>query len=99
MAVHTRSPSAYEALKSFQIIQLPGVRTLKDYINSNREDPGKDYINSNHEDPGKIQERLKLCREEYDQMVAMQTQLGNKQVPISKGVLIFDEVKVDLNVQ
>ena len=87
LAVYTRSPSAYEALKSFQIIQLPGVRTLKDYINSNREDPGK------------IQERLKLCREEYDRMVAMQQQLGNKQVPISKGVLIFDEVKVGLNVQ
>ena len=82
LAVYTQSPSAYEALKSFQIIQLPGVRTLKDYINSNREDPGK------------IQERLKLCREEYDRMVAMQQQLGNKQVPISKGVLIFDEVKV-----
>ena len=87
LAVYTRSPSAYEALKSFQIIQLPGVRTLKDYINSNREDPGK------------IQERLKLCREEYDRTVTMQKQLGNKQVPISKGVLIFDEVKVGLNVQ
>jgi len=87
LAVYTRSPSAYEALKSFQIIQLPGVQTLKDYINSNREDPGK------------IQERLKLCREEYNRMVAMQQQLGNKQVPISKGVLIFDEVKVGLNVQ
>ena len=29
----------------------------------------------------------------------MQRQLGNKQVPISKGVFIFDEVKVGLNVQ
>lgn len=54
LAVYTRSPSAYEALKSFQIIQLPGVRTLKDYINSNREDPGN------------IQERLKHSREEYN---------------------------------
>ena len=87
MAVYTRSPSAYEALKSFQIIQLPGVRTLKDYINSNREGPGK------------IQEWLKLRHEEYNQMVAMQQQLENKQVPLSKGVLIFDEVKVGLNVQ
>ena len=66
LAVYARSPSAYEALKSFQIIQLPGVRTLKDYINSNRDDPGK------------IQERLKRCREDYDRMVTMQQQLENK---------------------
>ena len=69
---------------STQIIQLLGVWTLKD---------------CNLEDPGKIQERLKLCCEEYDQIVAMQQQLGNKQVPISKGVLIFDEVKVGFYVQ
>ena len=87
LAVYTRSPSAYEALKSFQIIQLPGVMTLKEYINSNRDDPGK------------IQERLKCCRENYDRVVRIQQQLGNKQIPICKGVLIFDEVKVGLNVQ
>ena len=87
LAVYTRSPSAYEALKSFQLLQLPCVRTLKDYIGSNREDAGN------------IQERLKVCREQYDGMVDTQKKLHSKTVGFSEGVLIFDEVKVGLNVQ
>ena len=87
LAVYTRSPSAYEAVKGFQLLQLPCVRTLKDYIRSNREEAGN------------IQQRLKVCREEYDRMVDAQKQLHSKTVAFGEGVLIFDEVKVGLNVQ
>ena len=87
LAVYTRSPSAYEALKSFQLLQLPCVRTLKDYIRSNREEAGN------------IQQRLKVCREDYDRMVDAQRQLHSKIVTFGEVVLIFDEVKVGLNVQ
>ncbi len=40
LAVFTRSPSAYEALRSFKLLQLPCVRTLKHYIDANLESPG-----------------------------------------------------------
>ena len=87
LAVYTRSPSAYEALKSFQLLQLPCVRTLKDYIHSNQEEAGS------------IQQRLKICHDEYDRMVNAQKQLNSKTIAFCEGVLILDEVKVGLNVQ
>ena len=59
----------------------------------------KDYIRSNREDPGNIQRRLKVCREDCDGMVDTQRQLHSKTVAFGEGVLIFDEVKVGLNVQ
>ena len=40
LAVFTRSPAAYEALKSFKLIQLPSIRTLKYYIDANLEGAG-----------------------------------------------------------
>lgn len=40
LAVFTRSPAAYEALKSFKLLQLPSVRTLKYYIDANLEGAG-----------------------------------------------------------
>lgn len=36
----TRSPSAYESLRSFKLLQLPSVRTLKYYIDANLEEAG-----------------------------------------------------------
>jgi hypothetical protein len=41
LAVFTRSPAAYEALKSFKLLQLPSVRLLKHYIDSNLEEAGE----------------------------------------------------------
>lgn len=35
LAVFTRSPAAYEALKRFKLLQLLSVRTLKYYIDAN----------------------------------------------------------------
>ena len=40
LAVFTRSPAAYEALRSFKLLQLPSVRTLKHYIDANLEEAG-----------------------------------------------------------
>ena len=37
-AVFTRSPSAYEALRSFKLLQLPSVHTLKYYTDANIEE-------------------------------------------------------------
>ena len=39
--MYTRSPAAYEGLKSFKLLQLPSVRTLKHYVGANLEDAGE----------------------------------------------------------
>ena len=39
--MYTRSPAAYEGLKSFKLLQLPSVRTLKHYVCANLEDAGE----------------------------------------------------------
>ena len=41
LAVYTRSPASYEGLKSFKLLQLPSVRTLKHYVNANLEVAGE----------------------------------------------------------
>ena len=40
LAVYTRSPAAYEGLKSFKPLQLPSVDTLKHHVGANPEDAG-----------------------------------------------------------
>jgi len=52
LAVYTRSPAAYEALRDFKLLQLPSVRTLKYYIDAN--------LNA-----GDSMERLKQSRKQY----------------------------------
>ena len=41
LAVYSRSPVAYEALKSFKLVQLPSIRTLKHYMDANLEGAGE----------------------------------------------------------
>lgn len=41
LAVFTRSPAAYDALKSFKLLQVPSRRTLKEYIDANLEEAGE----------------------------------------------------------
>ena len=41
LAVFTRSPAAYDALKSFGLIQLPSRATLQAYTGAFRDDAGK----------------------------------------------------------
>ena len=43
VAVFSRSPAAYEALKSFNILKLPSVSTMKTYMRANREEQGPVY--------------------------------------------------------
>ena len=40
LAIYTHSPTAYEALRGFGILQLPGVSTLKTFTSFNLENPG-----------------------------------------------------------
>ena len=40
LAVFVRSPAAYEALKSFKLLQLPSRATLQSYTGAFLDDPG-----------------------------------------------------------
>ena len=82
MAIYTRSPAAYEALSSFHILQLPGPNTLRSYIRSTR----------NTEVAGECEKRLASERKKYDARILEHGEKVNP--PLSKGVVIFDEVKV-----
>ena len=77
----------YEALRGFQLLQLPGTKTLKD------------FIHSNHEQLESIQGGLKSYREEFDRMVGTHREVHSKTIAFNEGVLIFDEVKVSLGLQ
>ena len=114
LAVYSRSPAAYEALKSFRLVQLPSVRTLKYY-----------YVDANLESAGDSTSRIIQSRKEYIAMVeeiakekadkindpgtcrytiifirskctCAYQNVTDKRVllPLSKGTLIIDEVKV-----
>ena len=85
LAIYTRSPSAYEALRGFGILQLPGVSTLKTFTSFNVDNSGFN------------EDQLSYAREQYDRMVAEKKAAGEL-VPFSEGILVFDEVKVGLKV-
>jgi len=40
LAIFTRSPAAYEALKGYQILNLPSVASLKQFTSANKQVPG-----------------------------------------------------------
>ena len=83
--MYTRSPSAYEALKGFNILNLPSVSSLKAFTGSNLEDPGD------------IQKRLSESYKDYQALVEQRKTQGMRP-PLWEGVLIFDEVKVAMKV-
>ena len=85
LAIYTRSPSAYEALRGFGILQLPGVSALKTFTSFN-------IGNS-----GFSEEQMAYARQQYDKMVK-EKQAAGERVPFSEGILVFDEVKVGLKV-
>ena len=66
LAVYSRSPAAYAALKGFGMLQLPSVSSLKHYTGANIEDPGV------------VDDRLLKCREQYQQHVAEWLPKGRK---------------------
>lgn len=82
LAVYSRSPAAYEALKSFGILQLPARSTLQAYTGAFLHDAG---ANSSCI-ADQVAQYLLFCHNlEKD---------GKKKSPKKDGVLIFDEVKV-----
>lgn len=60
------SPAAYEALKNFKLIQLPSIRTLKDYIDANLECAGDSLS------------RIQQSRKEYVEMVEERKKQDNR---------------------
>lgn len=82
LAVYTRSPKAFEALSSFHLLQLPSVSTLRNYTRANREAPGE------------VDERLQQERTRYNARVQEHMSAKKPHPPLSKGVMIIDEVKV-----
>ena len=85
LAIFSRSPAAYEALKSFGILTLPSVSILKTFLRSNVEDPGPIY------------ERLAEEQKRYNEIHKFKSTMGQV-TPSSEGALIFDEVKVTANI-
>ena len=81
MAVYSRSSAAYDALKSFEILQLPSKATLQAYTGAFIHKPGA---------------RSKYIESQVARYVVFKEQCryGSKQEPRSDGMLIFDEVKV-----
>ena len=84
LAVYTRSPAAYQALKGFGVLQLPCKKSLQGFLSANQSEPG---VNEE-----KIAEQIRL----YD---AARRVKEKKKKPQQKGVLIFDEVKVQSKVR
>ena len=81
MAIYIRIPSAYEALKQFNILKLPAKSTLQSYTGTFIHEPGASTTC--------IAEQVThylVYKEECRQL--------GKQEPKADGAIIFDEVKV-----
>ena len=81
LAVFIRSPAAYEALKSFNILSLPSRSTIQAYTGAFLHEAG-----ASHDSILKQVESYELFKEAC--------RSSGKRLPKSDGVLIFDEVKV-----
>jgi len=81
LAVYSRSPAAYEALKSFGILKLPSRSTVQAYTSCFLHEGGSTWES--------ISEQACMY-EKFKQ----QCSRSGKQMPMGDGVLIFDEVKV-----
>ncbi|XP_065914376.1 uncharacterized protein [Dysidea avara] len=81
LAIFTRSPAAYEALKSFKILQLPSRSTLQSYTGTFLHEPGV----SNQCIADQVARYV---------MFKAECEKQGKRKPQSDGVMIFDEVKV-----
>lgn len=81
MAVYTRRPCAYEALRNLKILQLPCSKKLKKVLKQGSEKPGidDDYLFRQRETYIKFQDKKEL--QGYPR-------------PLGIGVMMWDEVKV-----
>ena len=81
LAIFSRSPSAYHAVRSLGILQLPCDRTLRGYMYRHASSPG-------------INEEALLDRaQKYEDFKKERVAAGFVR-PVGEGVLIWDEVKV-----
>ena len=81
LAIYIRSPAAYEALKSFKILQLPSKSTLQSCTGAFLHEPGV----SNQCVANQVAQYVLFksnCEKE------------GKRVPQGDGVIVFDEVKI-----
>ena len=85
LAIFTRSPAAYEALKSYQILKLPSVASLKHFTSANNQPTG---LNLPH---------LHDAKQAYAAYKEERKEQGFLE-PKEYGGLIFDEVKVVMKV-
>ena len=83
LCIFSRSPTAYHALKSLGIIQLPCDRTLRGYMYK--------YSSS----PGICEDALLERAKKYESYKKEQVEAGNLK-PVGEGVFIWDEVKVSI---
>ena len=81
LAVFIRSPAAYEALKSFDILQLPSRATLQAYTGAFQHEAG-----AATESISKQVERYRIFQKSCE--------AEKKRMTLPTGVLVFDEVKV-----
>jgi len=81
LAIFTRSAAAYEALKNFDILQLPYRSLLQSYTGTFLHEPGA----SGNSTSDQVAQYV-LFKAECEKQ--------GKNLPKSDGVLVFDEVKV-----
>jgi hypothetical protein len=85
LSIYCRSPAAYHAVKSLGILQLPCDKTLRGYMYKHAGSPGID------------EEALLDRAKKYDQFQKERVEAGFGK-PISQGILMWDEVKVQSRV-
>ena len=84
LAVLSRSPSAFQALRNLKILNLPCERTLKQYMCQ--------YANK----PGIEESSIQESSRKYSRYIEEQVKLGYLP-PLKEGILIWDETKVYAN--
>ena len=81
LAIYSRSPSAFEAVKHLGILQLPSTASLQAFMSLHQRSPGAN------------EQQMALQHELYSQHVEKIAAEGRLS-PKREGILIFDEVKV-----
>ena len=81
LAIYSRCPSAFKAVKSLNILQLPSERTMKTHMNRFKKSAG-----INEDD---MRQSAALYKEHKTRLSAQ-----GKNLPLGEGVLIWDETKV-----
>ena len=81
LAIYSRSPAAFEAVRNLGILQLPNRSSLQAFLSNERSEPGANE--------GQIAAQFEL----YEKYKKEQVSGGHHQ-PQGYGILIFDEVRV-----